>query len=226
MDTTTAVWAGSEKNERSDNLVYSTSETRSEPSVAQEENTDAERHQEKGGYNDHNKSTATEYEEEAGDEEQYDLLETESAEEVETEEEEDSLSVQPIVQTFQTQDLPNISYDIVINGDVTIIKNTTYINQNVLYTGNVTLSSTLNVKDNSNVTVLGTLNVNNGTHTFQGKSKLYVGGDLRIQSKNADGIYGVTSGMLTMRDSAYLTVIGDFYTQSTASTIRCCQLFL
>jgi len=113
------------------------------------------------------------------------------------------------------------AYDIVIEGDITITSATHHRSLNVLYTGNVSVAASL-ILENGHFTVMGTLNVENGgSVAVRNRSSIVIGGDLRIQSRNLDGTFGETSGRMFLEGniSANLVVKGDFYTQTTNTTI-------
>jgi hypothetical protein len=108
--------------------------------------------------------------------------------------------------------IDDFNFDEIIDGDVTITS-ATIINSATLYTGNVTIAANVTI-NSPTVVVLGTVNVENSVRLSSNRN-LIVGGDFRVQSRNADGTFGATAGSAFISDGSRLTVYGDFYTQST-----------
>jgi len=113
--------------------------------------------------------------------------------------------------------IPDIDFHEIITDDTIITSATTFFNRNVLYMGNLTINSNVNVS-NANLVVLGTLNIENSGFLAINNADVYVEGDLRMQSRNVDGSFTETNGRMNISSNSRVTVLGNFYTQSTNST--------
>ena len=121
------------------------------------------------------------------------------------------------VPEYEKTEIPeDIEYDEIIEGDVVITSNTTINNKKILYTGNVDIEASVTI-NNSIVRVEGTFVVKKGTLTIQGSNSIfYVDEDIRVQGKNENNEYVVTSAYIRVQTGAKLVVVvGDFYTEST-----------
>ncbi|MDR2559221.1 MAG: hypothetical protein LBC86_06740, partial [Oscillospiraceae bacterium] len=143
--------------------------------------------------------------------------EPEESEEEFEEDEEEIIELLAMNSAFTSNvlDISEIDFDDIINGDI-IISATTTISDVVLYTGNVTIDANVTVSPSAFVVVLGDVNIDSGSFIINGE--VYTFRDFRIQSKDANGNFGVTAGWVSVSANAKLTVYGDFYTQSTASS--------
>ena len=130
---------------------------------------------------------------------------------------------------------PVLYEDTIINGNISIYGG---INSghNLTVNGNLELL-TEGIPDNASITVVGDLIIGRGiyikslarvmadnsylkdnTSSLGLYGELTVNNDLRIQNKLVDGNFGATSGNLHIENGGHLTVLGDFYTQTTSSS--------
>jgi len=110
--------------------------------------------------------------------------------------------------------IPDMEFHEVITEDTVITSTMTFLNRNVLYLGNLTIDSIVNV-NNGNLVVLGTLNIENNAFLTVSNANVYVGNDFRMQSRNSDGSFRETNGRVNISGNGRVTVLGDFHTQST-----------